>query len=35
VVQARTHGQQVKIPSETKLDFALKSPVTVTVNPAA
>jgi hypothetical protein len=33
-VEARTHGEQVKIPSETKLDFALKSPVTVTVNPA-
>jgi hypothetical protein len=28
-VEARTHGQQVKIPSETKLDFTLKSPVTV------
>jgi hypothetical protein len=25
----------VKIPSETKLEFTLKSPVTVTVNPAA
>jgi hypothetical protein len=35
VVQARTHGQQVKIPSETKLDFTLQSPVTVTLNPAA
>jgi hypothetical protein len=34
-VEAGTHGQQVKIPSETKLDFTLKSPVTVTVNPAA
>ena len=33
-VEAGTHGQQVKIPSETKLDFTLKSPVTVTVNPA-
>jgi len=34
-VEAGTHGQQVKIPSETKLNFTLKSPVTVTVNPAA
>jgi hypothetical protein len=33
-VEARTHGEQVKIPSETKLYFTLKSPVTVTVNPA-
>jgi len=32
-VEARTHGEQVKIPSETKLDFSLKSPVTVTLNP--
>ena len=30
-VEARTHGEQVKIPSETKLSFTLKSPVTVTV----
>lgn len=34
-VEAGSHGQQVKIPSETKLDFTLKSPVTITVNPAA
>jgi hypothetical protein len=34
-VEARTHGQQVRIPSETKLSFTLKSPVTVTVNPGA
>jgi len=34
-VEAGTHGQQVKIPSETKLDFTLKSPVTITVTPAA
>ncbi|HEY1209415.1 MAG TPA: BON domain-containing protein, partial [Terracidiphilus sp.] len=34
-VEAGTHGQQVKIPSETKLEFTLKSPVTITVNPAA
>jgi hypothetical protein len=33
-VEAGTHGQQVKIPSETKLDFTLKSPVTITLNPA-
>ena len=33
-VEAGTHGQPVKIPSETKLDFTLKSPVTITVNPA-
>jgi hypothetical protein len=33
-VEASTHGQQVKIPSETKLSFTLKTPVTVTVNPA-
>jgi hypothetical protein len=32
-VEARTHGQQVKIPSETVLNFTLKTPVTVTVNP--
>jgi hypothetical protein len=34
-VEASTHGQQVKIPSETKLEFTLKSPVTVTLNPPA
>jgi len=34
-VEARTHGQQVRIPSETKLSFTLKSPVTVTVSPGA
>jgi outer membrane lipoprotein SlyB len=34
-VEAGTHGQQVKIPSETNLDFTLKNPVTITVNPAA
>jgi len=32
-VEARTHGDQVTIPSETKLDFSLKSPVTVALNP--
>jgi hypothetical protein len=34
-VEARTHGQQVKIPSETKLSFTLKNPVTVTLNSGA
>jgi hypothetical protein len=34
-VEAGTHGQQVKIPSETKLDFTLKSPLTITVSPTA
>ena len=33
-VEASTHGQQVKIPSETKLEFTLQSPATITVNPA-
>ncbi|MGH9707954.1 MAG: hypothetical protein ACRD5R_14445, partial [Candidatus Acidiferrales bacterium] len=28
-----TRGQQVRIPSETKLDFQLEQPVTVTVMP--
>jgi len=28
-----THGQQIRIPSETKLDFQLEQPVTVTVMP--
>jgi len=32
---AATHGQQVRIPSETRLDFTLKSPVTLTLNPGA
>jgi hypothetical protein len=32
--EAGTHGQQVKIPSETKLSFTLKTPVTVTVDSA-
>ena len=30
-LQAFTHGQQVKIPSETQLTFRLESPLTVTV----
>ena len=33
VYQGATKGQQVKIPSETKLDFQLEQPVTVTVMP--
>ena len=32
-VQASTHGKQVKIPSETKLDFTLHAPVDVTFLP--
>ena len=32
-VQALTHGEQVKIPSETRLDFTLRDPVTVTYFP--
>jgi hypothetical protein len=32
-VQALTHGEKVKIPSETKLDFTLRDPVTVTYLP--
>jgi hypothetical protein len=35
VATAATKGQQVKIPAETKLDFTLKSPFTVTLKPAA
>jgi hypothetical protein len=31
--QAATHGKEVKIPSETRLDFELDQPVTVTVMP--
>jgi hypothetical protein len=31
-VQVATKGQQVKVPSETKLDFTLKSPITVTMS---
>ena len=29
--QAATHGQQVKVPSETKLDFTIKSAFTITL----
>lgn len=32
-VEARTHGDQVRIPSETKLSFTLKNPVTITLKP--
>jgi outer membrane biosynthesis protein TonB len=32
-VQLATHGQQVKIPSETRLDFTMDSPVPVTFLP--
>jgi hypothetical protein len=30
-VQVSTQGQQVKVPAETKLDFTLKDPITVTM----
>ncbi len=33
IYQAVTRGKQVKIPSETKLDFQLDQPVTITVMP--
>lgn len=33
IYQASTHGKQVRIPSETKLDFQLEQPVTVVVMP--
>jgi BON domain len=35
VYQVATHGKKVKIPSETKLDFQLDQPVSVTVLPRA
>jgi len=31
-VQVSTKGQQVKVPAETKIDFTLKEPVTVTMD---
>ncbi len=31
--QAATHGKQVRVPSETKLDFQLSQPVTVSLTP--
>jgi hypothetical protein len=34
VAQVSTKGQQVKVPSETKLDFTLKQPLVVTMGPA-
>ncbi|MGH9431089.1 MAG: BON domain-containing protein [Terriglobia bacterium] len=33
VAQGASHGQQVSIPSETKIDFVLKTPLTVTGSP--
>ncbi len=33
VTQEATHGQQVTIPSEARIDFVLRSPVTITLNP--
>lgn len=33
VYQASTKGQQVKVPSETKLNFQLEQPVTIAVSP--
>lgn len=33
IYQASTHGKQVRVPSETKLDFQLNQPVTITVLP--
>ncbi len=30
-VQAATHGEQVKVPAETKLDFTLRTPLTLTL----
>jgi hypothetical protein len=33
-VQAATHGQQVRIPSETRLDFSLRDPLDVTYIPS-
>lgn len=35
VWQASTRGKEVRIPSETKLDFELDQPVTVTVTPSS
>jgi len=31
--QAATHGQQIRVDSETKIDFTLKNPINVTVQP--
>lgn len=33
VDQAATHGQQVTIPSEAQINFVLKGPITITMNP--
>jgi hypothetical protein len=35
VYQSATKGQQVKVPAETRLDFQLEQPVTITVQPRA
>ena len=35
VATAATKGQQVKVPAETKLDFTLKGPFSVTLKPTA
>jgi len=32
-IQALGRGPQIKIPSETKIDFTLKTPITVTTRP--
>lgn len=31
--QAMTHGEQVRVPSETRLDFKLEKPVEITIQP--
>lgn len=33
IAQGSSHGQQVTIPSEAKIDFVLKTPVTITQSP--
>ncbi len=33
IYQSATKGQQVKVPAETRLDFQLEQPVTITVQP--
>jgi hypothetical protein len=35
IYQGATHGKSLKVPPETRLDFQLESPVTVTVMPPA
>ncbi len=34
-IQASGHGPQIKTPSETKIDFTLKTPITVTMKTSA